>query len=270
MPLIDLHTHSRYSDGMTKPSEVVVESAKRAVLLYALTDHDTTEGVEEARARAAKCAMKFLPGVEVSTCEHEHLHFLGLGIDLQNSAFQKFLKDNSEARIIRIKRIIQKLAAAGVDITEEDVFGRVRGIVSRAHVADALRQKGLAQNRQEGFRKFLVKGAPGYEAPIGASACEAIEKIKSAGGKAVIAHSGIVKDIWDFDKWVKCGLDGIEVFYPSHNEEMIQTLLDISARYNLFVTAGSDNHGPGSGRTAKPGMEIPAAHYEWLLKIFNL
>jgi len=268
--LIDLHTHSKYSDGMSKPSEVVVESAKRAVLLYALTDHDTTAGVEEARARAAKCDIKFLTGVEVSTCEHEHLHFLGFGVDLQNAAFQKFLKDNSEARIIRIKRIIAKLAAVGVDITEEDVFGRVKGIVSRAHVADALKQKKLVQTRQEGFRKFLVKGAPGYEAPIGASACEAIERIKSAGGKAVIAHSGIVKDIWDFDKWVGCGLDGVEVFYPSHNEEMTQRLLDVAARYNLFVTAGSDNHGPGSGRTAKPGMEISAARYERLLKIFNL
>ncbi|MDR0292106.1 MAG: PHP domain-containing protein [Elusimicrobium sp.] len=270
MPFIDLHTHSKYSDGMSKPSEVVIESAKRAVLLYALTDHDTTEGVAEAKERAGKCAVQFLSGVEVSTSEHEHLHFLGFGVDVQNSAFQKFLKDNSEARVIRIKRIIKKLAAAGVDITEEDVFGRVKGIVSRAHVADALKQKGLAQNRQEGFRKFLVKGAPGYEAPIGASACEAVEKIKSAGGKAVIAHPGIVKDIWDFEKWVNCGLDGIEVFYPSHNAETVCGLLDIAARYDLFVTAGSDNHGPGSGRTSKPGMEIPAAHYERLLKIFNL
>jgi len=270
MPLIDLHTHSKYSDGTTKPSEVVIESAKRAVLLYALTDHDTIEGVEEAKARAARCAMKFLPGVEVSTCEHEHLHFLGLGIDLSNAVFRKFLKENSEARIIRIKRIIQKLSAAGVDITDEDVFGRVKGIVSRAHVADALRQKGLAQNRQDGFRKFLIRGMPGYEAPIGASACEAIEKIKSAGGKAVIAHHGIVKDVWKFEKWVKCGLDGIEVFYPSHNEETMGILLDTAARYNLFITAGSDNHGPGSGRTARPGMEIPAAHYERLLKTFNL
>ncbi|MGB2578651.1 hypothetical protein AAIR98_000570 [Elusimicrobium simillimum] len=270
MPIIDLHTHSKYSDGTSRPSETVVQCAKKGVRLYALTDHDTVEGVAQAGEKCAKYNIKFLTGVEVSTREDEHLHFLGFGVDVENEGLKTFLKENVEKRVLRIKKIIQQLAEHGLPITEEDVFSRAKNVVSRAHVADAIKAKGIVPTRQEGFRKYLVPGAPGYVQSMGVSVVEAIGHIKAAGGKAVIAHPGLVKPKWDFKKWTDAGLDGIEVFYPSHNTVMIQELLYIAREYNLFATGGSDNHGPGSGRTPKVGMEIPQQYYDKLLEAFGL
>lgn len=266
MAIIDLHTHSKYSDGTSRPSEVVVECVKRKVCLYALTDHDTMDGVAEALERAQKYGLNFVTGVEVSTREHDHLHFLGYNLRQDDEEFNAFLKQNRDNRIIRIKKIIAQIAGAGYDLTEEDVFSLVKNTASRAHVADAIKNKGFAPTRQDAFRKFLVPGAIGHVPSMGVSVAEAIKHIKSAGGKAVIAHPGLVKEYWDFKAWVDAGLDGIEVFYPSHNTFMIQELLSIARQYNLFATAGSDNHGPTSGRTPKPGMEIPPQYFEQLMK----
>ncbi|WP_424244980.1 hypothetical protein Dip510_000088 [Elusimicrobium posterum] len=266
MPLIDLHTHSKYSDGTSRPSEVVVDGAKRGVTLYALADHDTMLGVPEAREKCANYGIKFVSAVEVSTNEHEHLHFLGYKIDPEEKDFKEFLAINTQNRITRVKKIIQALNKAGVALTEEEVFAKVKTVASRAHIADALKKKGIVPTRQEGFRKYLVPGAPGYVPSMGVSVAEAITKIKNAGGLAVIAHPGLVRNTWDFKRWVDAGLDGIEVFYPSHNSDMRQELLAIAREYNLFVTAGSDHHGATSGRTPRVGMEIPHSYYDDLLK----
>jgi len=270
MPIIDLHAHSKYSDGTSRPSEVVVENAKRGVKLFSLTDHDTVDGVPSAAEKCAKYNIKFVTGVEVSASGHEHLHFLGYKVDIEDRQFKTFLKENAERRIVRVKRIIKQLQAAGVNITEEDVFKKVGEVVSRAHVADALKQNGLTTSRQEGFRKYMIPGAVGFVPSLAVSAEEAIKNIKAAGGLAVLAHGGLVKEHWDFKKWVDAGLDGIEVFYPSHHMQMRQELLAAAREYNLFVTAGSDNHGPSSGRTTKPGIEIPPDYYEKLLRVFDL
>ncbi|ACC97823.1 putative metal-dependent phosphoesterase [Elusimicrobium minutum Pei191] len=269
MPVIDLHTHSKFSDGTSKPSEVVVAAVKKGVKLYALTDHDTIEGVPQAKEKAQSYKMNFVTGVEISTNEDEHLHFLGYKIKEDCADFKSFLKENSEKRVFRIKKIIKQLQAAGLDITQEDVFSRAKTIVSRAHVADALKAKRIVAARQEGFRRYLVPGAVGYVPSLGVSVVEAIRKIRSAGGLAVIAHPGLVKEKWDFKKWTDAGLNGIEVFYPSHNTAMIQELLSVSREYGLFVTAGSDHHGPASGRTPKVGMEIPDMYYDKLLESFG-
>ncbi len=270
MPVIDLHTHSKYSDGTSKPSEVVVEAAKRKVCLYALTDHDTMEGVGEAQAKCTAYNIPFVTGVEVSTKEHDHLHFLGLNISLENKKFNAFLETNRSNRIVRIKKIIKQIAAAGFSLSEDDVFKIAKGAVSRAHVADAIKNKGYASTRQEAFRKFLIPGAVGYVESLGVSVIEAITFIKEAGGQAVIAHPGLTKEYWNFKAWKDAGLDGLEVFYPSHNQTMIQELLSIAREYNFFVTAGSDHHGAASGRTPKPGMEIPPAYYEELIKALKI
>lgn len=266
MPVIDLHAHSKYSDGTSRPSELVVETAKRKAVLFSLTDHDTMQGVEEAAKKCADYKIKFVRGVEVSTREHDHLHFLGYDVAAENAAFNAFLETNRQNRVTRIKQIISNLRTAGVDITEEDVFKLAKNALSRAHVADALKNKGFADTRQLAFKNFLVPGMPGYVPSLGVTVVEAITHIKNAGGLAVIAHPGLVKQYWNFKTWVDAGLDGIEVFYPSHNQEMIQELLSVAREYGLFVTAGSDNHGPTSGRNPKPGMEIPPQYYDALIK----
>ena len=267
MPVIDLHTHSSFSDGTTSPEEVVHAALKSGVQILSLTDHDTMDGTERAQALAAERKMRFVYGVEISTCDHDHLHFTGYNIDVHDVSFQTFLKENREKRMGRIRQVIQQLQAVGVEITPEDVFARAANTVSRAHVADTLKAKGYAPTRQAAFRKYLVEGMPGYVAPIGVSAVEAIHRIKKAGGLAVIAHPGIVTDHWDFPAWTEAGLDGIEVFYPAHSFSIRQELLHLADKYGLFVTAGSDYHGPKGGRCSTPGMQFPQNHYNRLLSV---
>lgn len=266
MPKVDLHTHSYYSDGVSSPAQVVKDTLKTGVQVYALSDHDTTQGLEEARAACEASSIDFIPAVEVSTQEHDHLHFLGYNIDLQNKPFQQFLAQNRQNRITRIKKIIQQIADSGVDLTEEDVFSLASTTISRAHVADALKKKRVVPTRQEGFRKFLVPGQVGYVPSLGVSVIEAIHHIKRAGGFAVIAHPGLVSQYWNFPAWVEAGLQGIEVFYPAHTYTMKQELLKIARKYDLLATGGSDYHGAGSGRTGTPGMAVPPPYYDRILR----
>ena len=269
MPTVDLHTHSTFSDGTWTPEEVVHAALKKGVQVLALTDHDTTDGVARAQALAQARNLRFVTGVEISTKDHDHLHFTGYNIDVTNPEFQQFLAANRTARQGRIKQVIAQLQAAGVDITEQDVFSRAANTVSRAHVADALQAKGYAHSRQAAFRNYLLEGQPGYVPAIGVSAVEAIKHIKKAGGLAVIAHPGLVSDHWDFPAWVAAGLDGIEVYYPAHSFAMRQELTYLADRYGLLVTAGSDFHGPRGGKTVSPGMPLPKNYFDRLLsKLF--
>ena len=265
MPKIDLHTHSHYSDGTCAPEETVHAALKAGVTLFALTDHDTTDGVRQAQAVCAEHRLQFVTGVEISTREHDHLHFTGYNVDISDAPFQAFLAQNRQNRRERICRIIALLQQAGIALTEEEVFKRAPNTVSRAHVADALKASGLTKNRQDGFRKYLLPGCAGYVPSAGVTAVEAIQHIKRAGGLAVIAHPGLVSSVWDFPKWVEAGLDGIEVFYPAHSFAMRQDLLALARKYGLLCTAGSDYHGPRGGRTTTPGMQIPQPHYDKLL-----
>ena len=263
---VDLHTHSVFSDGTSSPQEVVYQARKAGVKLFALSDHDTTEGVLQAQAACAQQGIDWVSAVEISTREHDHLHFLGYQVDLQNSAFQQFLRTNRENRNNRIRKIIAQLAQSGVDITEEDVFSLAPHTVSRAHVADALRKKKIVFSRQEGFRHYLVPGKVGYVPSAGVTVVEAIQQIKKTGGLAVMAHPGLVQEVWDFPKWVEAGLDGLEVFYPAHSYTLKQELLKIARKYDLFATGGSDYHGPHASRNTSLGMDIPTPYADRLVR----
>ncbi len=265
MPQADLHTHSVFSDGTCTPEEVVHLALRRGVQVFSLSDHDTTDGTERARILAQERGLKFVCGVEISTCEHDHLHFTGYNMDITNPQFQTFLAQNRQARKGRIQKIIRQLQAAGVNITDEDVFARAPNTVSRAHVADTLCTKGYAHSRQAAFRQFLVEGQAGYVPSIGVTAKEAIGHIKQAGGLAVIAHPGMVTEVWDFPAWVEAGLDGIEVYYPAHSFAMRQELLRLADKYGLFASAGSDFHGPHGSKTTAPGMPMAQNHFDRLL-----
>ena len=263
---VDLHTHSVFSDGTSSPEEVVYAAVKNGVKVFALADHDTTEGVLRAQAACQKYQIDFVPAVEISTREHDHLHFLGYNVDIHHTAFQAFLQNNRKNRINRIKKIVHQLAASGVDITEEDVFALAPHTVSRAHVADALKRKKIVPNRQEGFRKYLVPGTAGYVPSAGATVLEAIREIKKAGGLAVIAHPGLTQEVWNFPAWTQAGLDGLEVFYPSHSYTLKQELLKIARKYDLFATGGSDYHGPNAGRITSLGVNLQAPYSDRLLR----
>lgn len=270
MPLTDLHAHTNHSDGTNSPSEVVLYYKKAGIKLMSITDHDTLTAYKEAARQAQQSGILFVNGVEISAKENDHLHFLGFNIDPENKEMQEFLAYNRAQRTERIKIIIKQLQQTGIDIKEEDVFALVKNVVSRAHIADALKKKRLVPTRQEAFRKYLVQGKAGYVPPRGVSAEETIKIIRKAGGLAFIAHPGIVKESWDFPSWVNAGLNGIEIYYPAHSNQTKKDLFAIAQKYNLLISAGTDFHGLKSGRVCKPGFDIPQETFYKLKTAFNL
>jgi len=254
---LDLHTHSDRSDGTLPPAQVAREAARRGVRLWALTDHDTVSGLNEAAAEASSLGIAFIGGVEISTRQHDYLHILGLGVNHRDKRFLQTLEEAASRRDARIRRVTEQLAAAGVDISYAEIRGLARGSLSRAHIADLLKSKGYASSRSDAFRKYLDPGKPGYAPSGGLDACEAIAAITNAGGAAVVAHPGLVLPVLELPAWKTAGLAGLEVFYPSHSADMTRKLLEMAVKYGFFATAGSDYHGPDSGRTASLGAPLP-------------
>lgn len=269
MPVIDLHTHSDCSDGTSKPKDLVFEAKKAQLELFSLTDHDSLQGISQAQEFAKKLNINFISGVEITTSLHEHTHILGYNIDPKNKNLLKLLEKNRNDRIVRIKKSVEKLIKAGIDITEQQVFDKIKVSASRAHIADALRQNKIVPNRQEGFRQYLITGKSGYVAPIGCSIEQAIGAIKQAGGIAVMAHPGLIKKHWDFPVWKQLGLDGLEVYYPSHSAQMKKDLLDACKKYNFEIFGGSDYHGPKASRISKMGVNFPEIYFDKLKKILQ-
>lgn len=267
--LVDLHTHSFYSDGTSSPAAVVKHAQRRRIEMLALADHDTMRGVEEAAAEAKAAGILFVPAVEISTSLHDHLHVLGYGVNPRDEKLNSFLRFCRESRIKRIKLVTEQLAASGIDISYEEVAATAQESVSRPHVADLLVKKGLAGTRQIAFRQYLIPGKPGYVRAMGPDVNETIAQIKSAGGHAVLAHPGIVQNCWDFPAWTTAGLSGIEVYYPLHTSGMCATLENLAAKYGLFMTGGSDYHGPSSGREKQPGLRVPEKVFNRLTEIFS-
>ncbi len=227
------------------------------VALLVLSDHDSVSGFSEAQAAAQGRRLDLYCGVEINTRHGENVHILGYGIRAQDPRLLEALAEFRERRVRRLCGMLEKLKALGVELTYEDVRGVSPETLGRAHVADALRRKGVVPTRAEAFRRFLAQGRPAYVESLGPSVAEAIALVRGAGGFAVIAHPGTVADKEEIEGWVKAGLEGIEVYYAGHSPSDIARFQALADRFNLVVTGGSDYHGRGSGREGPMGVEVP-------------
>jgi len=268
MPLINLHNHSTYSDGTLKPEALALEAARAGIEYFSLTDHDTTGGWAEMEPALKAARIKFCYGVEISTSQNGNLHILGYGMSPANPGLAASLAEFRERRAARIKKMGLKLNAIGINIAFEDL--KPRGGVSpgRGQLADLLVQRNFAPDIPAAFARYLLPGAPTYERSAGPAVEEAIRVIKDAGGKAVIAHPEKVNTTPDFAAMKEVGLDGIEVFYPTHNKTAERKLLGLAAKYGLFVTAGGDFHGPPFDRCVMTGIEFPDEYFAGIKELF--
>ncbi len=255
---LDLHVHSTASDGTLSPSEVVRLANEHALQIIALTDHDTTQGIDEAMAAGATTGVEVIPGVELSTSvEAGELHMLGYLIDFHQSALESRLAEFQDARRGRAVRIVERLNAIGVRLDLDRVRAMAgEGSIGRAHVARALVDAGYVTSMNDAFDRYLARGRPGYVERPRLSPVEAVGLIHSARGIAVLAHPFSVADLDPMlPRLVEAGLDGIEVFYSLYNDEQRRTLADLAERFALVPTGGSDFHGPGE----REGREIGTA-----------
>lgn len=248
---VDLHSHTTASDGTFRPKRLVKRAVKNGVRVLAVTDHDTTSGLAEALEEAARWSIDIIHGIEINTEYRDHeAHILGYFIDVENAALQQRLAEVRDQRQTRVLRIIERLRAIDIDISEDDVgrFGKGDSL-GRPHVAQALIAKRFASHMQDAFERFLGRDRPGYVPRESLSAAEAISLIRGAGGVPVIAHPGYLPSDEVLEELIAAGLGGIEAHYPSHTPAQRDRFVRIAQAHGLGVTGGSDFHGPQVKRT---------------------
>ena len=247
----DLHSHSTISDGTLTPTEMVLRAHEKGVEVYALTDHDATEGLKEAAQVAEKIGVHFVPGIELSvTWSHQTIHIVGLGINPDDEVLNNGLKELREFRRGRGEEIARKLEKAGLEKPLEGAKSFANGeILSRTHFARYLVEQGRAKDIRQVFKRFLVKGKPGYVAGKWASLEDALAWIHGAGGIAVIAHPARYKFsatrlrqlIAEFKQH---GGLGFEAISGSHSPDEEMRMAQLANQFELFISKGSDFHSP--------------------------
>jgi 3',5'-nucleoside bisphosphate phosphatase len=258
MNRIDLHTHSYFSDGSCSPSALVKLAHQCDLTILAITDHDTTEGLAEAREAAQGLPLELIPGIELSTeFQGRETHILGYFINLSDRRFQDRLVQLRSTRLDRIQSILARLHQLNIDVSlpeVEQVAGG--GTIGRPHIARILIDKGYVKEMKEAFERFLGTGGEAYVRRMLPDAAEIIRWITDAGGIPVLAHPyweglNAEETVVACRTLVDQGLRGLEVFYGTFSARQISSNLHLARQFNLLVTGGSDFHG-----TFKPGISI--------------
>lgn len=246
----DLHMHSIYSDGNKTPAELARQAAEIGLEGFALTDHDSVDGQEEAQRAASHHRVLFIPGVEITTdYGNREAHILGYNIDYHLPELVAKFETIIAGRVKRAKAMIAKLNQHGIPLTWEMVAGRTNGrFVGRPHIFKAMEAIGRVDplQRRAYFDYYLGQNGIAYVPHQEIETEEAIRLILNAGGIPVLAHPGRNGNEALIAELVGYGLKGLEVFYPSHTPEMIQFYLKMAERYHLYITGGSDYHGDTS------------------------
>ncbi|MDH5191770.1 MAG: PHP domain-containing protein [Gammaproteobacteria bacterium] len=247
----DLHSHSTASDGTLTPSELVAHAVKSGVNVLALTDHDTTKGIEEASLAASQTMLTLISGVEISvTWNNRTLHIVGLNMDINSPELQAGLATVLEFRNWRAHEISRRLAKRGINDAYEGALKYTNGdVISRTHYARFLVEQGYCKDVREVFKKYLVTGKPGHVAGEWATLENAVGWIIRAGGQAVIAHPARYKLTATkmrklLGEFIECGGVGIEVISGSHSRDEYYTMANFARLHELYASAGSDYHGP--------------------------
>ena len=247
----DLHSHSTASDGSYSPAELVREAHAAGVTHQALSDHDCTNGLDEAHAEAANCGLRLIPAVEISTSWHgKSVHIVGLNIDPACPALQQGLAGLQAIRLSRAEEMGRRLAKEGIAGGFEAALALAgAGMVTRTHFAKYLAGLGLAGSVRDVFDHYLVQGKPGYVHTEWAELEAAVGWIKSAGGVAVVAHPQRYKLTGSWlhrllTEFKAAGGEALEVIAGHASPGDIQSSASAARRHGLAASVGSDFHGP--------------------------
>ena len=241
--MIELHTHTTYSDGILTPQQLVERAAKAGVKALAITDHDNLYAWDEAIAAAIPHNMEIVPGIELSTVYNgRSLHILGYYP--QRELIEAPLAERLEGRKRRAKEMIENLAAMGYPLKLNNTDSNMA--ICRPHIASAMVRAGYVESSSEAFERFIGEDKPAYVHYEKFSAQEGIKLIRSCGGVPVWAHpylfrGGRVEEV--LPVLVEAGLMGIEVFHPHHGNNKVNQLKQFCQQYDLLLTGGTDYHG---------------------------
>ena len=261
--MIDLHSHSSASDGILSPVDSALYAAEKNLSVWALTDHDTVDGLQAAAKTCLKTGVNFVPGIEINIAwSSGEFHLLGLGLRRKSEELKNVIDYLTEERVRRNSEIVRKMNEDGYSFTLEEIESCFSASqIGRPHFAEFLVQKGIVRNRQEAFDRFLSRGKRWYVTHTGENLEVAVEAIKTSGGVPVIAHPlslylGMSSLEEELKKIRSAGVQGLEAWHPAARKGQCWHLEELAEKLGMFVTAGSDFHGKGVradrhlGRTA--------------------
>lgn len=245
----DLHCHSYYSDGTLSPTQLIEHAKEREISHLALTDHDTLDGLNEAQKAAQDNGIELINGIELScTWENQLLHVVGLNIDPTNKVLRLGVKQNQQRRLDRAESMFE-------DFEQHDIFLREsvalqienRGVPTRPHFAQALVEAGYAKDKKQAFKRYLVRGKPGFIPMVWPSIDDIGKWITDAGGVAVLAHPNRYKFTRTklsrlISEMIPAGITGIEVSTSTTDKQQSKMLGDLATQFELLSSIGSDFH----------------------------
>ena len=255
----DLHLHSTASDGTDAPGTLVSLAAEKGFDLIALTDHDTMNGVSEAREAGRRLGVRVVSGVEISAGGDTEVHVLGYAIREPDKLVQ-VLERMRLQRSQRMRQMVMKLNDLGIPVHLERVTGMARESVGRSHLARVLVEDGVVRDVREAFQRYLAPGKPAYVEREKLTVSQAVALIDSAGGIPVIAHPGQNHgdSFWlkeRFAELKESGLRGIEAYHMAHSQQQAITFSRMAKDLGLLVTGGSDYHGTIKNVAIGDGMQ---------------
>ena len=251
--MIDLHTHTNRSDGTDSPRELVNKAISLGISVLGITDHDTTSSwIEATQNLRGDIALALGSEISCLTDDGVSVHMLALLFDGGHLEMQRMLEGTRDERLPRMRKMIEKMRIAGIDISMEDVeAARPPGAtLGRPHLADALVNKKIIKNREEAFQGMLNNESSFYVSHAAPTPVQAIRMIRKAGGVAVIAHPfashrGEILTSADFTELVEAGLHGVEIDHRDQNPDERAMLRVIAHELGLVITGASDYHGSG-------------------------
>ncbi len=262
MGQIDLHVHSIRSDGTMTPKELVDYAVNKGLKAMALTDHDTVDGIDEIMEYAKDKPVEIIPGIEYSTQYNERdVHIVGLFIDHKAPVFLAYLARLRQSRIDRNHKLCANLRSAGIDITYEALLAAFPdAVITRAHYAKFLLDKGYVKSRDEAFERYLGDHTPYFVHREKVTPEEVIDVTRRAGGIPVLAHPtlyGLGSEQLDLliGRLKAAGLMGIETYYSTYSPSEEKKIKALADKYGLLPSGGSDFHGEN-----KPGLDLATGY----------
>lgn len=265
---VDLHTHTTCSDGTLAPADLVREAVRCGVRVLAITDHDSTDGLAEAHAEAARHPLlTLIPGIEIN-CDVEggEVHILGYFIEHEAAWFQEFCRAQRAERAARVHRIAARLAELGLQIDPQEVFDLVKeGSAGRPHIAQVMVKRGYVKSVRAAFDKYLRVGGLAHVPRKKLLPSEAVALVRKALGVPVLAHPGLADQNEMIPELLRAGLMGIECYYQEHSAAQTAKYLQLCKDRGLVATGGSDFHGFEMGRANPLGVpSVPLSAYDAL------
>lgn len=281
MNIVDLHVHSNKSDGSLTPSRLTELAIEKRLSAFALTDHDTTEGIPEAMEAAAAhnlrlqegqvpllpsgepaLPLEVIPGIEFSTeYQGKDIHILGLYIEYEAPFFKKQLQDFVDSRTVRNQKMCANLQGAGIDISYEKLQAAFPGsVITRGHYAKYLLDHGYIKSIPEAFERYIGDRSKYFVPREKVTPSQAVQLILKANGLPVLAHPPLYH-MGDqaLDTLVgilaEDGLVGIEGIYSTYHQAEERHMRSLAKKYNLCISGGSDFHG-----SSKPGLEMATGY----------